>query len=288
MDDDSDNSIGLCQGSGVGSGNVGDDMVGTSKKVAGSTSSLEEILDSEQKGDGKECLGAMKKQGLRFKVEKVGDVKRLTNKSVDFALLYDQAGEKVEEEESQISLMKYHHLWRDEVATIIAEVLEEHPLSFHLQDFQKLALHAIGNLQNVILLTPTGSGKMIVALLSILVLQRKLHKPDGVGVGTMPLSSIIQEKIQDSYIPTGTISMHGGLKSSNEREDEDIILSSPIEDFKNGNLKCLIGHAESWLSSTAGEILDSLQEKQLIIFNFLDEAHIPLTGRDSTIYQFPI
>ena len=44
----------------------------------------------------------------------------------------------------------------------------------------------------------------------------------------------------------------------------------------------MIGHAESWVTATAGGILDSLQEKGLIIFNFLDEAHIPLSGHWDT------
>ena len=192
--------------------------------------------------------------------------------------LYESAGELVEEEEGQISLTRYSHLLNDNVASILEQVLVENPLPFELQDFQKLALHAIGNLQNVILITPTGSGKMVVSYLSILVLQKVLNVPCGVGVGTQPLSSIMEEKLKTPYIPTGTISMQGGLKSSIESEDEDVSLSASIEDFKNGNVKCLIGHAESWVSKTAGEILDSLQDKGLILFSFLDEAHVPLEG----------
>ena len=82
--------------------------------------------------------------------------------------LYEQAGELVEEEENQISLTRFSHLLNDEVAGILEKVLVENPLPFPLQDFQKIALHAIGSLKNVILVSPTGSGKMIVNYLAIL------------------------------------------------------------------------------------------------------------------------
>ena len=42
-------------------------------------------------------------------------------------------------------------------------VLLENPLPFELQDFQLLTLHSLGSLRNVILLAPTGRGKMICA-----------------------------------------------------------------------------------------------------------------------------
>ena len=153
--------------------------------------------------------------------------------------LYEKAGDFVDEEESQISLTKYGFLLNDEVASILQQVLEENLLSFELEDFQKLAIHAIGSMQNVVLVSPCGSGKMIISLLAILVLQKVLKIPDGVGVGCQPLTSIMEEKLKDSYIPTGTISMLGGLKSSFEDGDseDDVVLSSPAEDFKNGKIK---------------------------------------------------
>ena len=72
--------------------------------------------------------------------------------------LYESAGKVVEEEDDQ-SLAKYNHLLNDKVAAILQQVLVENPLPYELQDFQKLALHAIGNFQNVILISPTGSEK---------------------------------------------------------------------------------------------------------------------------------
>ena len=104
--------------------------------------------------------------------------------------LYDEAGKLVSADDDQISLTKYCHLLRDDVALTLAQVLEENPLQFELADFQKVASHAIGSMQNVVLISPTGSGKMAVAYLSILVLQKMLGIPSEVGVGTQPLSYI--------------------------------------------------------------------------------------------------
>ena len=81
--------------------------------------------------------------------------------------LYEMAGELVEEEESQITLAKYDFLLSDEVAISIQQVLEENPLPFKLQNWQLLSLHALGSLKNVILVSPTGTGKMIIAYLAI-------------------------------------------------------------------------------------------------------------------------
>ena len=80
---------------------------------------------------------------------------------------YDMVGEVVEEEASQITLSKYNHLLRDEVGVAIEQVLKEHPLPYQLQDFKKLSLHALGSQKNVLLISPTGSGKMIIAYLAI-------------------------------------------------------------------------------------------------------------------------
>ena len=64
--------------------------------------------------------------------------------------------------EGKLTLEKNLHLLRDEFAHVIEDVLDEHLLPFKLKDFQKMALHQIGSLYNVILVSPNGSGKMVV------------------------------------------------------------------------------------------------------------------------------
>ena len=231
------------------------------------------VMSEEEIGDkGK---GKRKESGDESSAQEEGEFSLKTYANS----LYNQAGTLVEEQEDEISLVKYNYLLSDRVACIIKEVLTEHPLPYELQQFQMVALHALGSGQNVILQAPTGAGKMIVAYLAILVLQKTMNIPEGVGVGCQPLSSIMEEKLKSPYISTGVISMKGGLKSSlsESGEEEDIFLSEPVDDFKSGHLKCLLGHAESWISRVAQDILDSLRDKGLIILIIVDEAHIPLS-----------
>ena len=109
--------------------------------------------------------------------------------------IYEEVGSKSDAEpEGKLTIEKNLHLLRDEVAFLIEEVLEEHPLPYQLKDFQKFVLHQIGSLNNVILVSPTGSGKMVVIYLAIFVLQKVLGVSDGVGIGCQPLSLIMNEK----------------------------------------------------------------------------------------------
>ena len=78
--------------------------------------------------------------------------KLLRGIKMDIENLYTDAGKLVAVEDDQISFTKHSQLLRDDVAIILGQVLEENPLPFELADFQKLAIHAIGNLQNVILI----------------------------------------------------------------------------------------------------------------------------------------
>ena len=74
---------------------------------------------------------------------------------------YNKAGELIPEDAEQITLEKYQHVLSDSVHLIIQEVLQEHHVPFKLQQFQMLTLHALGSLNNVVLLSPTGTGKMM-------------------------------------------------------------------------------------------------------------------------------
>ena len=74
---------------------------------------------------------------------------------------YALAGTLVKEQPDELSLEKYQHLLSDKVHNMIMEVIEETKLSFELADFQKLSLHVLGSKRNLILVSPTGSGKML-------------------------------------------------------------------------------------------------------------------------------
>ena len=86
--------------------------------------------------------------------------------------LYGAAGCWVQEQREELTLESYSHLLSDKVHLHLLQVLEENPLSFELQDFQKLAVHVLGSGENCILISPTGSRKMLVVYIAILVLQK--------------------------------------------------------------------------------------------------------------------
>ena len=109
--------------------------------------------------------------------------------------LYDQAGELIDEDQEQLTVELYRHLLSDKVHSIIQEVLEENRIQYKLQDFQLLTLHSLGSLRNVILVCPTGCGKMLCSYLGTLVLRKVFGKVKGVGLGNQPLSALIEEKL---------------------------------------------------------------------------------------------
>ena len=108
---------------------------------------------------------------------------------------YSEAGKLVDEEADQISLTKYGHLLCDSVHLKMMEVLEELHLPFHLADFQKLSLHVIGSKKNLILISPTGCGKMLVVLLGTLLVRKINGSSKAVSIGTQPLSLLMEEKM---------------------------------------------------------------------------------------------
>ena len=75
---------------------------------------------------------------------------------------YMMAGTEVPEPPDEISTVKYQHLMlNDQVHQRIMEVLADTRITFPLSDFQLVSLHVLGNKLNLILISPTGSGKML-------------------------------------------------------------------------------------------------------------------------------
>ena len=77
----------------------------------------------------------------------------------------EKAVSLVEEPKEEITLARNIHLLCDKVHLHLLKVLFENPLNFELQDFQKVAIHVLGSGQNFILVSPKGSGKMLVVYL---------------------------------------------------------------------------------------------------------------------------
>ena len=172
---------------------------------------------------------------------------------------------------------KYKHLLSDKINIIIQEVLSENNIVFKLQDFQLLTLHCLGNLKNVVLICPTGCGKMLCSYLGTLVLRKVFGKAKGVGLGNQPLSALMEEKLKTPVIKTGLITMKGDLKMSSDVLGE-AVLTDPIDMFKNGDIGVILGHPESWETDTARDIIEALRKEDMIIFSFLDEFQMNLSS----------
>ena len=75
-------------------------------------------------------------------------------------------------------------------------------------------------------------------------MRKKLNLPKGLGLCLQPLNNILTEKTNsDPPIPTAYLTMSGeGMKADN------VSLSHSLDEITRGDIRCLLGHAESFLS----------------------------------------
>ena len=135
--------------------------------------------------------------------------------------LYSKTVALVDEDLPQINIQMCGYLLRDEVDFIIKQVLAETGLTMKLKDFQRLTLHYLENKKNVVLFSPTESGKMLCAYLTPLVFRQVFIKEKSVGMSTMSLSALMDEKQKSELLIV--IMMQGGLES---KESIDACLSA--------------------------------------------------------------
>ena len=96
-----------------------------------------------------------------------GDSLAITEEAADQN--YEGAGLEVPEEPDQLSLENNSNLLCDKVNSYIMELLDEIQLPFmKLADFQLLSLHVLGSKKNLVLISPTGSGKVEIYFSSML------------------------------------------------------------------------------------------------------------------------
>ena len=120
-----------------------------------------------------------------------------------------------------------------------------------------MAINAIGQMKNLILINPTGSGKMTIPLLSALLLRKK-----GVAIVTLPLSSIIKEKMSNKICTAAVLSMKGDLATHSGNDvDEDATLSCDLDLLLDGKIVTLFGHPESFNTKLGQFILRELQKR---------------------------
>ena len=72
------------------------------------------------------------------------------------------------------------------------------------------------------------------------------------------------------------VTMSGELKNNSETDESDADLSDSVDDFKSGAISMILGHPESWMTSTALVIVDALTKQGLIVATFIDEFQMNL------------
>ena len=72
---------------------------------------------------------------------------------------YEETGSFMLEESDQISLEKHQHLINPSNAEVLKSVLHDLNLPYHLSDFQTISVHTLLEKKDLLLLSPTGSGK---------------------------------------------------------------------------------------------------------------------------------
>ena len=185
---------------------------------------------------------------------------------------YARAGTEVEEEPESITVGANTELIDPVTNAILDEIVEDIKLPYKVAEFQRVAINAVGQRKNLVLVSPTGSGKMNVPLLATLVLRQSLGIPKGIAIVTQPLSSIMNEKLKNDVCEAAVLSMAGDLTTCQD-EDEDASLSCNLQDLLDGKFPVLFGHPESFDSKLGQHILRELQKLDRLILICIDEFH---------------
>ena len=184
---------------------------------------------------------------------------------------YAAAGTEVDKEEERITILGNPHLMSPEIDACLERIIEELHMPYKPAEFQRVAINALGDQKNLILTSPTGSGKMNVPLLATLVLREKLQNFKGVAIVTQPLSSIMNEKMKNDVCEVAVLSMSGELRTSTD--DEDANLSCDLQELLDGKYPVLFGHPESFDSKVGQHVLRELQRLDRLILICIDEFH---------------
>ena len=160
-------------------------------------------------------------------------------------MLYDMAGVEETEVNNTMIVHPSPHMLTTSEEEMILQAKEDLSIAFDLDSFQVQAVVALMNNRNVILTAPCGAGKLLVFHLGVHLMRQKFNLPKGVGICLEPLNNILVEKTNNNPpIKTAYLTMTGeGIK------EENASISHSLEEISSGEIGCILGHAESFLSA---------------------------------------
>ena len=197
---------------------------------------------------------------------------------------YLTAGKEVLEEADGISVAGNSDLIDPDINETLDRIVKELSLPYQPSDFQRVSVNSVCQLNHLILISPTGSGKMDVPLLATLVLRERLGISKGVAIVTQPLTSIMNQKIKNQICDVAVLSMSGELKGSSGR-NEDADLSCEVSDLLEGKFPVLLGHPESFESPLGQSILRELQRLDRLVLVCIDEFHQGGLGKEIVLFE---
>ena len=187
---------------------------------------------------------------------------------------YLKCGEEVDLNQAELKIeatgrvkLKYDRL---QIENHIEDVCQELTLKYCLQDFQIETIVQLVQGNNVVLVSPTGSGKSVVIAITVRVMEI-LKEESVVAFGSEPIQNIIKEKMVEPILPSGSIGMAGRTEVSEEGGEVD--MSHCMEELKSGRIKIIYGYQESWSHKIGQEIIENAADDDKIGFLFFDEGH---------------
>jgi hypothetical protein len=114
---------------------------------------------------------------------------------------------------------------------------------------------------------------MNVVLIGIIALRQKMGNSKGVAIVTQPLTSIMNDKLNNQIVKTAVLSMRGKLKNDVDDLEEDVELNCLEKDVLDGQYPVLIGHPESWGSARGQKLLLEMKKREMILLIAVDEFH---------------
>ena len=154
--------------------------------------------------------------------------------------LYSKAGSDKTEVVNEMLVLPSPHILKTEEE----EMIREMSVPFLLDNFQVQSLVALLNNKNVVLTAPCGAGKLLVFQIGVNLLRKKNNLKNGLGICLQPLNNILFEKTNNNPpLKTAYLTMSGDAVKS-----ENVQLSNSLDEILTGEIGCLLGHAESFLS----------------------------------------